>query len=118
MFALAVASSALFFSACGGGSSGAGSCTYSPANTGYTYCYNYVGSGYTTASATAACNAYGASVATYSSGACATAAGGTCDVDSGTAAEYKFTFTNTSDAGSTATTQTECTTLGGTYSAM
>ena len=115
LFALAISSAALF-AACGSSSSGAGSCTYSPSipTYSYTFCYTYLGSGYTSSSAQSACTAEG-SGSTYSSSACPTGSGGSCDVDHGTAAEY--TFTISTDAGTTVSTQTECTTLGGTYTA-
>ncbi|MHB8418313.1 MAG: hypothetical protein ACYDCL_09565 [Myxococcales bacterium] len=97
----------------GCGSSGAGSCTTTAG--GFGYCIDYVGSSFTTSSVQSACSAESG---TYSSGACATGTNGTCDFNKGTGSETKWTFTSTGggDAGTSVSTQSYCTSAGGTFS--
>jgi hypothetical protein len=100
---------ALPFQACGGG---AGTCNVTNSAAGYNYCINYLGSSFDTGSIRSACAALSG---TYSSSACATASGGTCDYAKGTATETEWYFTG-GGAGS-ASLQQACTAGGGTYAA-
>jgi hypothetical protein len=112
--ALPITSVGVLLQACGA-STGAGSCTVTGSSDQIGFCIQYIGSSYTTGSVQSACSAESG---TYAASACATPAtdNGSCDVGSGTSTEYKYIFTNLGDAGAS-TAQSECTALGGTYSA-
>ena len=106
---LAVIGAFLVVGAVGCGAGAAGSCSGSFPT--YSYCVDYVGSGYTTTSAQAACEG------TYSSSACPTIPSGVCTVNKGTNAEQRFHFPATDGGSSMESPESICSQARGTYSA-
>lgn len=87
---------------------GAGSCDETST---LGHCTTYLGSNYDSKSVQAACTG------TYSTGACAATAGGSCTLTPLAGNELRYSFP-TADAGATlGTVQTYCASVNGTYSA-
>jgi hypothetical protein len=98
------------------GSAPAGSCDVATtASIGYTYCIDYIGSGYDSNSVKAAC---AANQSTYSPDRCPMGSVGRCRFYAGTAMEVTNVYDTSAADGGTVDLQGICTTAGGTFSSM
>jgi hypothetical protein len=97
-------------------SGSAGSCLLTTSE-GYDTCEDFLGTEY---NSSAAQNACGQGNGTYSSGPCSTAGAlGICAVGSGTADDYRYTYTPAADGGFVfpTTLESACGVAGGTFTA-
>lgn len=95
----------------------AGSCSVTDTGSGFTTCFDYTGSGYTSATAQSACSSTtsGSATGTYSSSACTTTGRiGSCVIYSGQASEQTIRYISGYDS---TTAPAACSAMSGTYTA-